>query len=181
MVAAVGGADFEHTLGRTYSQRRAEGIWMRFRAAMTKSRVLILCTGNAARSQMAEGLLRALSHGALDVVSAGIRPTQVHPLAIRAMQERGIEIRHHRSKSVSEFAGESFDYVITVCDAAAEACPTLPGSAQRIHWSLPDPATATGSEDERLVVFRRVRNALETRLREWMATLPPDTVPVVEA
>jgi len=147
---------------------------------MTKPRVLILCTGNAARSQMAEGLLRALSHGGLDVVSAGIQPTRVHPLAIRAMQERGIEIGHNRSKSVSEFAGESFDYVITVCDAAAEACPTFPGPAQRIHWSVPDPAAATGSEDERLVIFRRVRDALEAHLRGWMVTLPLHTIPVVE-
>jgi hypothetical protein len=88
-----------------------------------------------------------------------------------------IEIRHQRSKSISEFAGESFDYVITVCDAAAEACPTFPGPAQRIHWSLPDPAAATGSEDECLVIFRRVRDALEAHLREWMAALPADTVP----
>ena len=144
---------------------------------MTKRRVLILCTGNAARSQMAEGLLTAMSGGGLDVVSAGIRPTQVHPLAIRAMRERGIEIRHQRSKSVREFAGESFDYVITVCDAAAEECPTFPGPAQRIHWSLPDPAAATGSEDERLVVFRRVRDALEAHLAEWMTTLPADKYP----
>ena len=146
---------------------------------MIKRSVLILCTGNAARSQMAEGLLTAMSGGGLDVVSAGIRPTQVHPLAIRAMRERGIEIRHQRSKSVREFAGESFDYVITVCDAAAEECPTFPGPAQRIHWSLPDPAAGTGSEDECLVIFRRVRDALETHLREWMATLPPDASPVV--
>ena len=145
-----------------------------------KLRVLVLCTGNAARSQMAEGLLRALSDGGLDVVSAGIQPTQVHPLAIRAMQERGIDIRHHRSKSVSEFASESFDYVITVCDTAAEACPVFPGPAQRIHWSLPDPAAATGSEDERLAIFRRVRDAVEAHLREWMATLPPDTVHAFE-
>jgi arsenate reductase len=130
---------------------------------------------------MAEGLLRILSDGGFDVVSAGIRPTQVHPLAIRAMQERGIEIQHHRSKSVNEFAGESFDYVITVCDAAAESCPTFPGPAQRIHWSLPDPAGATGSEDERLGDFRRVRDTLETRLRDWMATLTSDTAPVIES
>jgi hypothetical protein len=97
------------------------------------------------------------------------------------MQERGIDIRHHRSKSVSEFASESFDYVITVCDAAAEACPVFPGPAQRIHWSLPDPAAATGSEDERLAIFRRVRDALEANLREWMATLPPDTVHALRA
>jgi arsenate reductase len=96
------------------------------------------------------------------------------------MQERGIEIQHHRSKSVTEFAGESFDYVITVCDAAAEACPTFPGPARRIDWSLPDPAAATGSEDERLGVFRRVRDALEIHLRDWMATLPSDTASFVE-
>ena len=138
---------------------------------MTKGRVLILCTGNSARSQMAEGLLRALDHR-FEVASAGTHPTRVHPLAVRAMQERGIDINHQRSKSVGEFVGQPFDYVITVCDAAAESCPTFPGPAQRIHWSVPDPAAATGAEDERIATFRRVRDELESRLRDWLATVP---------
>lgn len=138
---------------------------------MTKGRVLILCTGNSARSQMAEGLLRALDHG-FEVASAGTHPTRVHPLAIRAMRERGIDINHQRSKSVGEFAGQPFDYVITVCDAAAESCPTFPGPAHRMHWSVSDPAAATGAEDERIATFRRVRDELESRLRDWLATAP---------
>ncbi len=87
------------------------------------------------------------------------------------MDERGIDIRHHRSKSVGEFAGQPFDYVITVCDAAAEVCPVFPGPARRIHWSLPDPAGVTGSDEERTAAFRRVRERLEGHLREWLGTL----------
>ena len=140
---------------------------------MKKPRVLILCTGNSARSQMGEGLLRALAGDRLEVHSAGTAPSRVHPLAIRAMDERGIDIRHHRSKSVEEFAGQPFDYVITGCDSAAEVCPVFPGPARRIHWSLPDPAGAAGSEEERTDVFRRVRDLIETHLREWLGALPP--------
>jgi arsenate reductase len=120
-----------------------------------KQRVLILCTGNSARSQMAEGLLRALAGEQLDVSSAGTKPSTVNPLAIAAMDERGIDIRSHRSKHVQEFLAEPFDYVITVCDNAAESCPVFPGPAQRIHWSFPDPAAAEGSETERFGAFRQ--------------------------
>lgn len=134
-----------------------------------KTRVLILCTGNSARSQMAEGWLRYLAGDRYEVASAGTRPTAVNPLAIAVMRERGIDIRAHRSKSVSEFQGHPFDFVITVCDAAAEACPIFPGPARRIHWSFPDPAAATGSEDDRLAAFREVRDGLEARLRRWLA------------
>lgn len=136
---------------------------------LEKPRVLILCTGNSARSQMGEGLLRALAGDRLEVYSAGTAPSRVHPLAIRVMGERGIDIRRHRSKSV----GQPFDYVITVCDAAAEVCPVFPGPAQRLHWSLPDPAAAGGGEEERVDAFRRVRARLEAHLREWLAALPP--------
>src|SRR5688500_7740371 len=109
-----------------------------------KKRVLILCTGNSARSQMAEGLLRHMGGGNFEVESAGVEPSQVRPLAIEAMKEIGIDISGHRSKSVDEFIGQEFDYVITVCDNANESCPTFPGNTQRIHWSFDDPAEATG-------------------------------------
>lgn len=134
-------------------------------------RILILCTGNSARSQMGEGLLRFLSHGSLDVHSAGTKPIGVNPLAIEAMREIGVDISAHRSKSVAEFAGQEFDTVITVCDSAAEHCPIFPGSPQRIHWSLPDPAGVTGSYEERRAAFRQVRLQLESRLGEFLASV----------
>lgn len=134
-------------------------------------RVLILCTGNSARSQMAEGLLRTLSAGALEVYSAGTAPSQVNPLAIRAMAERGIDISQHRSKHLNEFLAQPFDVVITVCDQAAEVCPVFPGRAERIHWSFPDPAAAQGTEEERMNAFRQVRDALETQLKSWWQAL----------
>lgn len=132
-----------------------------------KERVLILCTGNSARSQMAEGLLRALSGEHLEVYSAGSAPSHVNSLAIQVMAERGIDISQHHSKYVGEFIGQPFDVVITVCDQAAETCPIFPGKAERIHWSFPDPAKAEGNEQERLAVFRSVRDALEARLGAW--------------
>lgn len=133
--------------------------------------VLILCTANSARSQMAEGLLRALAGSQLDVFSAGSKPSVVNPLAIAAMDERGIDIRSHRSKHLQEYLGQSFDYVITVCDNAAEHCPIFPGRAERIHWSFPDPAAGEGGEAEQLAVFRTVRDAIEARFRAWLAEL----------
>ena len=132
-------------------------------------RVLILCTGNSARSQMAEGLLRRLGGAAYDVYSAGTRPVIVNPLAIEAMREIGMDISSHRSKSVAEFDGQRFDTVITVCDSAAEQCPIFPGAPWRIHWSLPDPAAVGGTQEEKLAAFRAVRTTLETRLREFLA------------
>ena len=134
-----------------------------------KQRVLILCTGNSARSQMAEGLLRDLTGGRMEVYSAGTRPSSVNPLAVAAMRERGIDISSQRSKHLDEFRDQPFDVVITVCDNAAESCPVFPGSARRIHWSFPDPAAAEGDDEARLAVFRRVRDAIEARLREWVA------------
>lgn len=134
-----------------------------------KQRVLILCTGNSARSQMAEGWLHHLAGDRFEVASAGTHPSSVNPLAIEAMRERGVDISAHRSKSVQEFVSQPFDYVITVCDDAAEACPVFPGPAQRIHWSFPDPAAVQGSHDERLAAFQQVRDALETHLRDWLA------------
>jgi arsenate reductase len=136
---------------------------------MTQSkRVLILCTGNSARSQMAEGLLRFDGGDKFEVFSAGVNPGSVRPEAIRVMNEIGIDISGHRSKSVDEFAAQRFDYVITVCDNAKESCPHFPGDAIRIHRDFEDPPPPSiGSDEERIAVFRRVRD----EIREWMREL----------
>ena len=134
---------------------------------MTK-RVLFLCTGNSARSQMAEGLLRSFGRGRYEVLSAGTRPSLVRPEAIAVMSELGIDLSGHRSKHVQEFDGQHFDYVITVCDDANESCPIFPGDTARIHWSVPDPAAVEGSETERLAAFRRVRDSLAETLRVFI-------------
>jgi arsenate reductase len=137
-----------------------------------KQRVLILCTGNSARSQMAEGLLRHLGNDAGDrfeVESAGTRPSRVRPEAIAVMRELGIDISGQRSKGVEEFAGQRFDYVLTICDNARESCPIYPGHANRLHRSFDDPATVEGSEDERLAAFRRVRD----QIRDYLRGFPP--------
>ena len=138
-----------------------------------RKRVLILCTGNSARSQMAEGLLRNMANDRLEVASAGVSPTQVRPEAIAAMRELDIDISNHRSKSVDEFLGKEFDYVITVCDNANEQCPVFPGNTKRIHWSFDDPADAQGDEHARLAVFRRVRNEVLDRLRLFVDSQTP--------
>ena len=130
------------------------------------TRVLILCTGNSARSQMAEGLLRHDGGDRFEVASAGVSPTRVRPEAVTAMREVGIDISAHRSKSVDEFTNQEFDYVITVCDNANEQCPVFPGNTKRIHWSFEDPAAVIGSEQERLKVFRRVRDEIRHRLQD---------------
>jgi arsenate reductase len=132
-----------------------------------KKRVLILCTGNSARSQMAEGLLRHDAGAHFDVDSAGTKPGSVRPEAIAVMREMGIDISEHRSKHVDEFEGQTFDYVITVCDDAREACPVFLGAARRLHHSFEDPAAVGGSEEQRLTVFRRVRDELRDYLREF--------------
>jgi arsenate reductase len=131
-------------------------------------RVLILCTGNSARSQMAEGLLRHHGAARFSVASAGTQPSRVRPEAISVMQELGIDISGQRSKSVDEFAGDAFDYVITVCDNARQSCPVFPGSAQYIHWSIDDPAAVQGSDDERNAAFRRVRDELAARIQSFV-------------
>ena len=131
-----------------------------------KKRVLFICTHNSARSQMAEGLLRHLAGDRYEAFSAGTEATFVRPPAIAAMRELGIDISSQYSKTTEAFAGQTFDFVITVCDSAKEACPFFPGGAQRLHWSFEDPAAATGSEEERLRVFRRVRDAIAERIRE---------------
>ena len=134
-----------------------------------KKTVLILCTGNSARSQMAEGLLRHDNGNRFEVASAGVEPTHVRPEAVEVMSEIGIDISAHRSKSVDEFAGKEFDYVITVCDNANEHCPIFPGNTKRIHWSFDDPAAAEGDEKTKRAIFRRVRDEIRSRLRLFAA------------
>src|SRR5713226_279214 len=135
-----------------------------------KKRVLFLCTGNSCRSQMAEGLLRELAGNQFEAESAGTNPTRVNPLATRVMAEVGIDITEQRSKSVDEMTGERFDFVITVCDRAREACPVFPGRANRLHWSFDDPAEAEGSEQERLAVFRRTRDEIAASVNHFAST-----------
>lgn len=134
-----------------------------------KQRVLILCTGNSARSQMAEGLLRDIAGDRFDVESAGTVASFVRPQAVAAMHEIGIDINGYRSKCLDEFLSQPFDYVITVCDNANQTCPTFPGPAKRIHWSFDDPADATGTDDQIAAKFRRVRNEIAARLRTFVA------------
>lgn len=129
-----------------------------------KKRVLILCTGNSARSQMAEGILRSLAGDRFDVESAGTHPSHVRSEAIGAVREIGIDISSHRSKSVDEFVSQQFDYIITVCDNAKESCPVFSGNAERIHWSFDDPAAVEGTCEERLTAFCRVRDEIMGRL-----------------
>lgn len=138
-----------------------------------KQRVLFLCTHNSARSQMAEGLLRSSYGDRFDVFSAGTEATHVRPLAIKALAERGIDISGQRSKVLTEFMQQPFDYVITVCDQANESCPFFPNAAQRLHWSFPDPSRATGDEAAQLVVYRQVRDAIAARIDAWVGTLGP--------
>jgi arsenate reductase len=132
-------------------------------------RVLFLCTGNSARSQMAEALLRSFGGADFEVCSAGTDPKGLNPLTIEVMSEAGVDVSQQQSKSLGIFLGQSFDYIITVCDRARDNCPTFPGDNERIHWSFDDPATATGSHAQQLAVFRRVRNEIGERLRLWVA------------
>lgn len=134
-----------------------------------KKRVLILCTGNSARSQVAEGLLRHDAGGRLEVFSAGTKPSRVRPEAIAVMRELGIDISSQRSKGVGEFSGVNFDYVLTVCDNARESCPIFPGKTVTIHRNFEDPAALEGSEEERLALFRRIRD----EMRQYLRGFPP--------
>lgn len=136
---------------------------------MNKKRVLILCTGNSARSQIAEGLLRHDAGDRFEVESAGTKPGIVRPEAIAAMRELGIDISSHHSKHVDEFDGQRFDYVITVCDNARESCPVFMGAVKRLHHSFDDPPPPTvGTEQERMAIFRRVRDELRNYLRDFV-------------
>lgn len=140
---------------------------------MSKTRVLILCTGNSARSQMAEGLLRHDGGERFDVESAGTSPSTVRPEAIAVMRELGIDISGHRSKHVSEFDGRDFDVVITVCDNAKESCPVFPDVVTRLHHGFEDPAALKGADNERIALFRHVRDELRSYLNDFVRTFPP--------
>jgi len=139
----------------------------------SRRRVLFLCTHNSSRSQMAEGFLAARGGGRYAAFSAGTHPREVHPLAIQVMAEAGIDISAaagHRAKGLDEFAGQRFELVVTVCDEAAEECPFFPGARRQEHWGFPDPSAAAGTEEERLAVFRRVRDAIGTRIDGFLRT-----------
>ena len=131
---------------------------------MEKTKVLFLCTHNSARSQMVEGLLRHLAGDRFEVMSAGTEATYVRPVAVRAMQELAIDISGQESKTLDRYLGEHFDYVVSVCDEANETCPVFPGAKRRLHWSFEDPSQATGDEEERLEVFRMVRDEIKERI-----------------
>ena len=131
-------------------------------------KVLFLCTGNSIRSQMAEGFLKALGSGQWKVQSAGIFSSYVHPLAIQVMREIGIDISQQTSKAMDQFVREKFDVVITLCDHAAKFCPTFRGQGRRLHWPFEDPAGATGTIEDRLAVFRRVRDGIKRRIEEFL-------------
>jgi arsenate reductase (thioredoxin) len=137
-------------------------------AEMEQPKVLFLCTHNSARSQMAEGFLRSMAHDRFEAGSAGTEKTTVNPLAIRAMAERGIDISGQTSKQYEDVAQQGWDYVITVCDDANERCPFVPRTVKRLHWSFEDPSRAVGTEEQRLTVFRRVRDQIEARLATWL-------------
>jgi arsenate reductase len=138
---------------------------------MMEQSILVLCTGNSARSQMAEGLLRSASGNRFRVASAGTHPSAVRPEAIAVMDEIGIDISSYRSKAVDEFSGREFTYVITVCDNANEACPIFPGNTKRLHWPFEDPAAVQGSDEERKAAFRKVRDQIHARVAEFLNTL----------
>jgi arsenate reductase (thioredoxin) len=130
-------------------------------------RLLVLCTGNSARSQMGEGLFRHIGGDGWEVFSAGTKASAVRPEAIAVMREIGIDISDHRSKCVDEFAGQQFDYIVTVCDNARDNCPVFPGNAERIHWSFEDPAAVPGDEQTRRAAFRRIRDQIHDRVKTF--------------
>ncbi len=140
---------------------------------MSQPRVLFMCVHNSARSQMAEALLRELAPDRFEVFSAGFEPTAVDPLAVEAMAERGVDISAARAKGTGDFLGKvHFGYVITVCERAQQQCPTtFPGMGTRLHWPFDDPAAAEGDHEERLAVYREVRDRIEARIREWLTAL----------
>ena len=141
---------------------------------MDRVRVLFICTHNSARSQMAEGYLNRLGVGRFEAQSAGTEPGTLNSLAVQVMVEEGIDISGQRAKSVNDFVQEAFDYVITVCDDANEACPVFPNARHRLHWSFPDPSRAEGTPEERLAVFRAVRGAIRAHVEQFLAAMPTE-------
>jgi arsenate reductase len=137
-----------------------------------KPKVLFLCTGNSARSQMAEAFLRHYAGDRFEVHSAGMEPKGINPYTVRVMEELGISLEGHRSKPLTEYVGKvDFDYLITVCSDADERCPFFPGMGQRMHWGFEDPAALVGSEQETLTKFREVRDQIDVRIQGWLADL----------
>jgi arsenate reductase len=134
-----------------------------------KKKVLFLCTGNSCRSQMAEGWLRHLAGDQFEVVSAGTHPVGLNPYAVNAMHEVAIDISNHMSERVDPYLGQAFDYVITVCDRAAETCPVFPGASSLLHWSFEDPAKAKGTYEQQMAVFRNIRDEIADRIRRFIS------------
>lgn len=139
---------------------------------MFKAKVLFLCTGNSARSQMAEGYLRHVAGDRFEPLSAGVEPKGLNPLSVEVMHEIGIDISHQTSKGLDQFLGQKIPYVITVCDNAKQRCPIFPQANRLLHWSLEDPAEAVGSHDEKIAVFRRVRDEIEQRIESELLNPP---------
>ena len=141
---------------------------------MERSRVLFLCTGNSARSQMAEAFLRKYAGERFDVHSAGLEPKALNPLTIKVMEEAGFDMSGHRSKGIGDYIGKvHFEYLITVCDDADKNCPTVwPGVNQRMHWHFEDPAKFEGTEEQRLAKFRQVRDLIDAKVKNWLKSLP---------
>ncbi len=149
---------------------------------MSKTRVLFICTGNSARSQMAEAFLRTYGGDRYEPFSAGLEPRGVNPLTVRVMQECGIDITSQRSKGLAEYLGrQHFGVLVTVCDRAEQECPVFPGVATRLHWSFADPAAAQGNEEQRLARFREVRDQIEGRVREWLRERSADASAAAES
>jgi arsenate reductase len=134
-----------------------------------KERVLLVCTHNSARSQIAEALLRHMAGDRFEVASAGTEASRVNPMATEVMARRGISLESHSSKTLERFLGQTWDYVITVCDNANEACPVFPGGKNRLHWSFPDPSRVDGSEADRRQAFQDTVTSIEARLAEWLS------------
>jgi len=137
-------------------------------------KVLFICTANSARSQLAEGLLKALGSGRWEARSGGIFSSYVHPLAIRVMEEIGIDISKQTSKSIDRLVKKKFDYIITLCDDAAKVCPNFPGAGKRYHWPFEDPAAAIGTVEERLAAFRKARDKIKMKIEEFLRSEPPE-------
>lgn len=131
-------------------------------------RVLFLCTGNSARSQMAEALLRSFGGNDFEVFSAGTEPKGLHPITIEIMREQGIDVSSHESKHLNKYLGDTFDYIITVCDRINDNCPTFPGDVERIHWNFDDPAIDAGSPEEQHRLFKRIAGEISERIRVWV-------------
>ena len=132
--------------------------------------ILVLCTGNSCRSQIAEGFFRHYGEPGVEVFSAGLEPKGVNPRAVQVMREVGIDISAHSSDHLSKYLGQKFDYVITVCDKAAANCPVFPGAGTKLHWPFEDPADATGNEEQVLASFRRIRDEIGTKVKNWLET-----------